>query len=63
MSNTKFTPRFISMPITYRVILDGISILTTEDFSLGIECCLKWRENNPRKNPARIRLTETRLCS
>lgn len=63
MSNTKFTPRFISMPITYRVILDGISILTTEDFSLGIECCLKWRENNPRKNPARIRLTEARLCS
>lgn len=63
MSNTKFIPHFISMPVTYRVILDGISILTTEDFSLGIECCLTWRKNNPRKNPARIRLTEARLCS
>ena len=63
MSNTKFTPRFISMPITYSVILDGISILTTEDFSIGIECCLTWRKNNPRKNPARIRLTEARLCN
>lgn len=63
MSNTKFTPRFILMPITYSVVLDGISILTTEDIALGVECCLTWRKNNPRKNPARIRLTEARLCS
>lgn len=63
MSNTKFTPRFISMPITYRVVLDGISILETVDFSLGIECCLSWRKNHPCSNPRRIRLTEARLCS
>lgn len=58
MSNTKFTPRFITMPITYIVVLDGISILTTKDFALGAECCTKWRENHPRCNPGRIRLTE-----
>lgn len=63
MSNTKFTPRFISMPITYCVVLDGISILTTKDFSLGIECCLSWRKNHPHSNPRRIRLTEARPCS
>lgn len=63
MSNTKFTPRFISMPVTYRVVLDGISVLTTEDFSLGIEYCLSWRKNHPRSNPRRIRLAEARLCN
>lgn len=63
MSNTKFTPRFISMPITYRVVLDGITILENVDFSLGIECCLSWRKSHPRSNPRRIRLTEARLCS
>lgn len=63
MSNTKFTPRFISMPVTYRVILDGVSILTTEDFTLGVECCLTWRKNHPRSNQSRIRLTEARLCN
>lgn len=58
MSNNKFTPRFVSMPITYCVVLDGISILTTKDFSLGVECCLSWRKNNPHSNPARICLTD-----
>lgn len=63
MSNTKFIPRFISMPVTYRVILDGITILTTEDFALGVECCLTWRKNHPRSNPSRVHLTEARLCN
>lgn len=51
------------MPVTYRVILDGVSILTTEDFALGVECCLTWRKNHPRSNQSRIRLTEARLCN
>lgn len=62
MSNTKFPTRFITMPITYSVVLDGISILTTRDFALGAECCRSWRKNNPRSNPGRIRLTEAWLC-
>ena len=62
MSNTKFTPRFVTMPVTYYVVLDGIKILTTTDFTLGAECCTKWRENHPRSNPRRIRLTEALVC-
>lgn len=58
MSNNKITPRFITMPITYCVVLDGITILTTRDYSLGAGCCLSWRKNNPRCNPGLIRLTE-----
>ncbi len=58
MYNNKITPRLVIMPVTYRVMLDGISILDTEDFSLGVEYCLSWRKNHPHSNPRRIRLTE-----
>lgn len=60
MLNTEFVPRFIYPLINYSVRLDGIEVLRTTDFSLGVDYCLAWRRNHPRSNPARIRLVEAR---
>lgn len=58
MTNEKLPPRFVEMPVTYYVVLDGITILKTEDFLLGVDCCNSWRKNHPGCDPSRIRLTE-----
>ena len=46
----------VTPTIVYKVILDGVTIHETTDFSLGVDMCLAWRRNNPRLRPSRIRL-------